>query len=519
VPRPLSSDPRVLKNIGSNWLLNLLQIAVVLVLAPYVLHRLGADQNGVWVTIVSFTGILSLLILGIPMASVRFVAEQVAKKDVARTNAAVSTCLAISTGLGVIALFVGLVLWLLFRAKYLQGEQAAALPPRVAGDASLAFALVSVQVAFAFAMRLPYGIFDAYHDFVTRNKIMGAELLLRAATTIGFLAWRPSLTSLAAVQIVSMVFEFAVALIVLKRRHPEVRIGFGAYDRTLVRSILGFSLFAMLLNVGTLLAFRIDAIVIGMFLPPVHATEFDMGNKFFDPMTSLLIGVGAVVMPMATHLQATGDLRELRTIFMKWSKICWSIVLMIGIYLLVAGPDFLGWWVGREYVEPSGRVLRVLMLSFLVYLPVRGVALPILLGLGRPRAPAIGLLVMGLVNVGISLALVREHGILGVALGTAIPNVLFALFVLALACKDLGVTIGEYVAHVCARPLIGALIPLGALVGFRQTVGFGGFPQLVAGGLLLVAAFAATWLLFVYRGDPHVVLLRNRATSRPENPS
>jgi O-antigen/teichoic acid export membrane protein len=509
----------VLKNIGSNWLLNLLQIAVVLVLAPYVLHRLGADQNGVWVTIVSFTGILSLLILGIPMASVRFVAEQVAKKDVARTNAAVSTCLTISTGLGAIALVIGAVLWFVFRAKYLEGGQAAALPREVAQDASLAFALVALQVAFAFAMRLPYGIFDAYQDFVARNKIMAAELVLRLATTLGFLAWRPSLTSLAAVQIVSMVFEFAVALFVLKRRHPEVRIGYGAFDRALVRSILGFSLFAMLLNVGTLLAFRIDAIVIGMFLPPVHATEFDMGNKFFDPMTSLLIGVGAVVMPMATHLQATGDLRELRTIFMKWSKICSSIVLLIGIYLLVAGPDFLGWWVGPEFREPSGRVLRVLMLSFLVYLPVRGVALPILLGLGRPRAPAIGLLVMGLVNVGLSLALVREHGIFGVALGTAIPNVLFAAFVLALACKDLGVPAGEYAAYVCARPVIGALVPLGALVAFRQTVGFGGLPQLVAGGLLLVAVFAATWLVFVYRRDPHVILFRDRAPARPENPS
>jgi O-antigen/teichoic acid export membrane protein len=519
--RPVLREQSVFKNVGSNWLVNLLQMAVVLVLAPFVLHRLGPDQNGVWVTIVSFTGILSLLILGIPMASVRFVAEQVARKDPLRMNAAIATCLGICTALGGVALVAGALLWLVFRARYLDGPQASALPPEVVRDASLAFALVALQVAFAFVMRLPYGIFDAYHDFVTRNKIMAAELVLRLGTTIGFLWWRPELTSLAAVQIVSMVFEFAVAMLVLKRRHPDVRIGYAGFDRALVRSIVGFSLFAMLLNVGTLLAFRMDAIVIGMFLPPLRATQFDMGNKFFDPMTSLLIGVGAVVMPMATRLQATGEEPLLRAVFLKWSKICLSIVLLVGIYLVVAGPDFLGWWVGAEFKEPSGRVLQVLMLSFLVYLPVRGVALPVLLGLGRPRAPAIGLLVMGIVNLVISLALVKPLGILGVALGTAIPNVLFALFVLHLACKDLGVPLNEYAAYVTGRTLVGALVPLGALLAFRATVGFDGLPRLVAGGLLLVAVFAVTWSTFVYRGDPHVTLPRLRGVSkpRPGNPS
>jgi O-antigen/teichoic acid export membrane protein len=114
----------------------------------------------------------------------------------------------------------------------------------------------------------------------------------------------------------------------------------------------------MLLNVGNLLAFRSDAMVIGARLDPDQVTFFDMGNKFFDPMTGLLIAVGAVVMPMATKLHATGDREELQRVFLKWSKISLSIVLVIGTYMLVLGPEFLGWWVGPDFVEPSGRVPR-----------------------------------------------------------------------------------------------------------------------------------------------------------------
>jgi len=501
---------RVFKNIGSTWILNLLQIAVVLVLSPFVLRSLGPDQNGVWVTIVAFTGILSLLILGVPMATVRFVAEQVARRDLERTNAVVATCVVICGVLGALALVVGAILWWVFRVRYLEGAHASVLPPGVADGASLAFAMVALQVAFAFVMRLPYGIFDAYHDFVARNAIMAGELVLRLVTTYALLHRDASLPSLALVQIVSMVFEFTVAMIVLRRRHPSIRFSWRGYDPAILKSVLGFSVFAMLLNVGTLLAFRVDAIVIGAFLEPRHATWFDVGNKFFDPMMSLLISVGAVVMPMAANLKARGLEGELRAVFLKWSKICLSIVLLLGIYLLVAGPDFLGWWVGPEYVGPSGRVLQVLMTSFLVYLPVRGVALPILLGLGKPKAPALGLLAMGIVNVTISLALVGSLEILGVALGTAIPNVLFAVFVLTLACRELSIGVGEFCSYVVVKALVGAAVPFGLLFAYREVFGLGSFVHLVIAGLLTVASFAATWLLFVYRDDPHVALPRLR---------
>lgn len=494
------------KSIGSTWILNLLQMAVLLVLSPFVVRTLGIEQNGVWVTIVAYTGILSLMILGVPMASVRFVAEQVAKADVPRMNAAISTCLVICTALGAAALLIGAVLWYVFDTQYLHGPQAATLPAGLIGEARLAFAIVVLQVAFAFAMRLPYGIFDAHGDFVTRNVIMACELLLRLASTLLLLSWRATLPTLAAVLVISMLFEFTATLVVLKRRHPAVRFSLGSFERGTARSILGFSVFALLLNVGTLLAFRVDAIVISSRLEPVHATYFDVGNKFFDPLMSFVISIGAVVMPLSTRLQAVGDTAELRHVFLKWSKISLSIVLLVGCYLLVAGPAFLGWWMGPEFEGASGRVLQVLMTSFVVYLPVRGVALPILMGLGKPRGPAFGLLVMGALNLVVSLALVGPLQILGVALGTAIPNVLFAGFVLVLACRELAIPLREFLGYVVLRAVAGAAVVLGVLWTFGATLGFDSLPKLVAAGLVSVAVFGLVWLAFVYRRDAYLDL-------------
>jgi O-antigen/teichoic acid export membrane protein len=509
----------VFKSIGSTWLLNLLQLVVLLKLTPFVVDILGERQNGLWVTIVSTTGILSLLILGVPMASVRFIAERVAQKDLAGTNRAIATCLGIAMLLGAGAALVGTALYFVFDAQYLEGALGAGVAPEVHSGARAAFVILVAQVTLGFALRLPYAIFDAHEDFVVRNWIMAGEVVLRLCTTLALLSWRAELPMLALVQLGSMLFEFAVLSIVIRRRYPGVRYSLAAFDRALVGQILGFSVFALLLNVGALLAFRLDALVIGAWLPAEQATYFDVGNKPFDPLTQFVIAVGAVVMPMATRLKTTQELGVLRDVFLKWSKICLSLVLLVGLYLIVLGPAFLGAWIGPQFEERSGWVLVILMASFVLYLPVRGVALPLLMGLGKPRFPALALVAMGALNLALSIALVRRFGIEGVAIGTAIPNAIFAAAVLVRACRELEVPLASWLSYVTVRASIGALVPLALLLWMRASLDVQGLVGLIACGVAMVAVFALVWIFFVYRGDPHLdlaaALSRRIAAARP----
>jgi O-antigen/teichoic acid export membrane protein len=490
----------VFKSVASNWTLNLLQMAGLLWLSRFVLHALGDSPNGLWVSIVSYTGVLSLLILGVPMASVRAIAQAVAHKDEAAEQRAISTCLAICMLLGLCALLVAGLLYLGFDASVL-ASKGAEVPPETLRGARLAFAIVGLQVACGFAMRLPYGILEAHGEFGRRNLVMAGELLLRILLTFLLLRWRPELPMLALVLVASMLFEFAGTLFVIRRRHPGLSFSLGSFDRSAVRPILSFSVFALLLNVGSLLAFRLDGMVISAYMPLSAATEFDIGNKFFDPLMQFLIGIGAVLMPAATRLKTTGDTSELRVVFLRWSKIALAIVLLVSIYLLILGPAFLAWLYGDEYDLRSGPVLRVLAASFLFYLPIRGVALPVLLGLGKPRAPALALLAMGILNLALSLALVQPCGILGVAIGTAIPNVLFALYVLVLACRELAIPLSEFAARVVLRPLLAALLlglPLHFLDHHHPLHGF--WPLLLT-GLALVALSLTLWQSWVRKGE------------------
>ena len=496
----------MLKNIGSNWALNVVQILVFMVLSPFVVRILGKDVNGVWQSIVALAGPLQLLILGIPMASVRFIAEHVAKEDNEGANAAVSTCLAICLTMGLAAFLTGSALYVLFEYKYLSNPEWASLGPQTIADARIAFAVFVLTVTLGFAARLPYGIFEAHHDFVRRNLVVGGGFILKLVLTVALLSAKASLVLLAAVQITCLIVEFAAALVIVRRAYPELHFGLSAFDRSKVRSILSFSIFAMLLNVGAQLAFRTDALVIGWFRSPENVTVYDIGNKIFEPFTNVLLGIGMVVMPLATSLNARGQTDALEGLFEKWTKIAFTMVLAIGLYMLVLGPQFLNWWFGADYDPESGKLLRILMVSFLIFLPVRAIALPILMGLGRPGRPAVALLTMGILNVTLSAILIGPLGLVGVSLGTAIPNVLFAGFVLFVACRELHVAPAQLARYAGGKTIVGAVPAALLLIAIETRFAVDGFLGLFLAGIAFLVVFGLAQVLFVFRGDAHLDL-------------
>jgi len=219
-----------------------------------------------------------------------------------------------------------------------------------------------------------------------------------------------------------------------------------------------------------------------------------------------LISIASVVMPMTTRLQTQGKHDELRDIFMKWSKIALSLTVAAGLFLMVLGPRFIAWWIDPSFEQPAGQVLQILMLSYLVFLPVRGVALPMLMGLGKAGLPTIGFLVAGVLNLGLSIALVRPFGLAGVALGTAIPNVLFAIVVFVQACRELNVSLGEFFGYVVPRAVLGAVPALGVLLWFKHQLDVRGLVALAVAGAVMALVFAATSVFYVYRNDRYLDL-------------
>lgn len=489
----------MLRNVGSNWVLIVATIATMYVLTPFVIHTLGQDGYGTWTLITAITGYMSLLALGVPMASVRYLAQDVAEGDTQKMNRTIGTCVGLYLMIGAAALLIGGVLTLFF-------ERFFAVPASFQVQGGVAFGLMVIYVSAGFIGLLPEGILFAHHDFVARNLIRIAGVLLRLCLTIAMLMSYASLVALAAIQVVGLAFDFGVSWLLIRRRYPAVRISLADFDWRILRRIFSFSMYVLLLSAGARLTFETDALVIGAFLDVGSIPYYVVANSLIVYVMEFVIAIAAVVSPMATKLYTAGGMDSLRAMFLKWSKVALSFSLLAGLFLIVLGPSFIGMWIDPSYEGPSGQILQILMISSLVFLPIRGVAIPILMGIGKPRTPAIAFLVTGALNLVLSIVLIGPLGLTGVALGTAIPNVLFALAMLIVTCRELGITPASYVKYVVPRAALGGLPILALLLWCRLQLNVASFPGLVAAGLATVLLFAATWVFFVYRDDPYIDL-------------
>ena len=489
----------MLRNIGSNWVLIVLMMAATYVLTPFIIRTLGQDGYGTWTLITAMTGYMSLLALGVPMASVRYLAQDVAEGDTEKMNRTIGTCVGLYLMIGAAALAIGAALAVCFSLFF-------DVPAGIHAQALVAFGLMAFQVSAGFIGLLPEGIMFANHDFVARNLIRIGGVLLRLCLTIAALTLNASLIALAAVQVLVFAFDFGASWLLIRRRYPGVRFSLGDFDWAVLRRIFSFSVYVLLLSAGARLTFETDALVIGALSDVASIPYYVVANSLIVYLMDFVIAIAAVVSPMATKLNTEGGRDQLREMFLRWSKVALSLTVMAGLFLIVLGPSFIGMWIDPSYEGPSGRVLQILMISSLVFLPIRGVAIPILMGIGKPRTPTIAFLIAGVLNLVLSILLIGPLGLTGVAIGTAIPNVGFAIAIFIVTCRELGVAPSTYLKYVVARVAVGAVPLLLLLQWCKVAFDVSTLSGLIASGSAMVLLFAITWVFFVYRDDPYVNL-------------
>lgn len=498
----------MLRSIGSTWVTTLARIGLVFLLTPFVIRTLGPDAYGVWLTIAAITTYLTEIRGGLPAASVKYLAEAVGATERGEhegradaLNRVVHSALWLYLLLAFASAAVGLGLffgWQTFGR---------AVPEGLVTSARVAFLLMLLNVAFGFLAHLPAAVMEAHGDFVQRNLVTLGSIALQAVLTVTLLSIDADVIYLAVTLIACASLEIVTAVALVVRRYDGVTFGVARRDMALVRSLIHYSAWVLVLAVGARLAFNTDAIVISTFDAYESVAHYSIANSIALYFMEFVAAIAVVMMPRVAQLRAAGDEDALRRTFLGASKGSMSLALLVGTFLLFMGPEFIGFWIDATFQEAAGPALQVLILSFVFFLPMRGAGVPLLMAVGDIKVPSIAYGLMGLVNIGVSIALVPTYGILGAAIGTAGPNILFAAIVFRLACREADVPAARYLAYAVGKPLVGALPVVAWLVLCTQVLGARGFFGLLYSGVGTVVIFAVSWLGFVYRNDPNGDLL------------
>ena len=451
---------QILKNVGSSWFALGVNVVVGIFLSPYILHRLGDDAFGLWILIFSVTGYYGLFDLGIRSSIVRYIAKYSANDESDELNRLVNTAMFSYSGIGVVTMTVTLI------ATYYV-DSIFRVPTEFLITARWLLLMVGTSVSLGFPIGVFSGILEGLQRFYLLNFTTISSTLLRALLIVVALRRGGGLLSVALVT-VSLPLLSGLANAIVVMHHLPLRFGFRYLSRSSLRRIASYSGTTFLIIVAGRLRFKTDAVVIGTFVSAAAVTYFTIGSRLVDYAAETVSSLAQIFVPMSSQSQAVGDLDALRKIFVLGNRACAFIIFPITAIFTILGKSVIEAWVGPKYVAASYPVLLILLYPTTLML-AQSASGRTLWGLAKHRTWAWVVLAEGAANLILSVLLVRPYGILGDAIGTAIPLSCSMIFFLPRhLCRLLGIKLRTYLSRAFVLPLALCVPLIAALLLMRR---------------------------------------------------
>jgi O-antigen/teichoic acid export membrane protein len=186
----------------------------------------------------------------------------------------------------------------------------------------------------------------------------------------------------------------------------------------------------------------------------VAVTWFNIGARIVDYANEFVSSLAQIFVPMSSQSEATGNLDRVRKIYIAGNRACAFLILPITAILIILGKHIIRIWVGARYVPHSYPVLVVMIIPFALMLS-QAASARVLFGLGRHQTLGAIAIIEGVANLILSIALVPTLGIVGDALGTAIPLTFTCLVFLPRHLKkQIGVPVGIFLREAYTLPIL-----------------------------------------------------------------
>lgn len=490
-------------NLLANWLNHGVSLLIGVFLMPYVLHILGDAQYGSWIFINAIAGYSGLLYLGFGQTISRYVAHYHAKRDWDRLNHVANVIFAIYLGMGCIALFAaGIIAWL---APHLSDWGTISLL-----EIRIVILLLGLNVFVGLAGSVFGGVLMGIQRFDIERGVNLTGGILRLILTVAFLQAEWGLLTIAIIFFVVTLVENLGHLIFAFRQVKTFRIGTRYMQWSILKECGSFSGFAFIDAIAWTLIEATDSILIGIFFSPAAIVPYYIALRLTQFINMPIAQIGKVFMPRAGELHANEDHSALQKLVLNGVSL--SFLLITGFFIGVCffGKSLIATWVGPGYPE-SHLILMILLGARIIALPTTTLR-SVLYGMGDVKIPSLIYMGEAVANLVLSLILIQFLGLIGVALGTAIPILVAELgIILPYALKKLNIPCGQLI-----RSALGPTIaPLLALLAYSfylphfleiRDSWFTLIGVAVGGGLSLLG----TWLI-VEKGT--VLLQRNTAKS------
>jgi O-antigen/teichoic acid export membrane protein len=396
----------------------LIGFATSLISIRLALQYLGAERYGLWATISAFTGLFAFMDLGVGNGLINAVAAANGRDDVAAARRYISSALAL---LASIALILGVLFAVVYPLISWAGLFNVMSPPAIAaaGPTTLVFVaifLVSLPVSVVSSVQLGYQ--DGFINglWVSVANVSGLIAMIAAIQLQANLPWL-ALASVGVLPIVMLVNSF----VVFRGRRASVSPRLEAVSRVAVRHVARLGSLFLVLGIAGAVAYGADNLVIARILGASRVPEYAIPLRLFWFVPGLVGFVLTPLWPAYGEAVERGDTDWVRQTFKRSLLFAALVNVPVACSLVILGPAIIRGWVGSEVPTPS--LMMVGMGLWAALNTFGGPFSAFLNGVHVIRFQAVTACLMAVVNIGLSIVLVRRIGPAGAVYGSAVAQV------------------------------------------------------------------------------------------------
>lgn len=483
-------------------------LLVVVGLTPKIIHTLGKEPFGLWVLIFSILGLFEWLDLGFFPAIVKYVAQSGALRDVARRNRILSTILASYQLLALAGTLVLAGIGLYFDRLF-------EIPAALHRDALVVLAILSVRsVVLGLPLAIFRGILFGEQHMALLNLNMAAFSFVYGASGWIALHRGGGLTGLALANLGAFLAESAVFRWFCYRLVPGLELSWSLVDVGVIAEISGLNVTQVVANTSSLLVQKAGPVIVQVGLGLAFVSLYTVPLRIMAYLYMLLKQFTSSLSPVIVHLEASGQLEKLRGLIVMSMKLATALATTMLVSMVLFGDRLIVLWIGEGF-RASFPVLAVLAAAMWIAAP-EIVGSEVLVMTGHHALLIRYFALQVIVNVGLSIALVRPLGTIGVALGTLLSALVVTLLVVDRTCAIYGISRARCMREcvmLLAVPALGDVATGLALAGLAPPRSLALLIlENVPGALVFAALF---WWLSASATDRAVI---QRALGRGERP-
>jgi O-antigen/teichoic acid export membrane protein len=475
------------------------KLSVTFTYIPFVLDKIGKDNYGLFSIVGSIIAYIAILDFGINDSSLRFFVRYRKEDSEIEKNKILGSISTIYSVLTLLVIAVSIIVYYCLPLLFSDFNHQQMF------DFKQMYLLSIISVVFTIFFNPTGAILNSYERFILLKL---GDILVFTATTVIIVVFLHN--DFGVVTMVAIATFFNVSNILFKFFYvrSKMKIAYPTYSpsKEFVKKIALYAGPIFIVIIVEQIYWKLDNIIIGSMIGTTMVTFYAMGIVFQKYILSFSTAISRIMTPdLIKKIDANYSLVKLTENYIQTSRIQLIVVLAIVLNLIFWGKSFLIIWLGEDY-HISYYILVLVMIPFSVEI-IGNLRNTFLQLYGYYWHRAVIILVVSILNIGLTVFFIKEYGIKGAAGSTCISLFLGYGATNFLLWRKVGVNIFVFFREVWFKSLpIIAVVFLVFVLLFKMNSITNWLELIINVAITSLVYIVAIWLLYLSKEEKNIIL-------------